>query len=75
MITIIFIVTVLIYCTCIIMMLFEWRSWKEGFLENDGTFTSKYYQIAFYLMRTGCVVFMIGSGYFLYWIEGYAQIF
>lgn len=66
---------VLLYLASVVIMMLEWKGWKEGFLEPDGRFTSKYYQIAFVIMRLGFVCTILGLAYILYWLGAYSQIF
>ena len=75
MVTIVFSISVLLYLLCIVILVYQWTPFSNGFKEDDGSYTSKYYQIACHVMRKAFMLLMIVMGYILYWIGDYSQLY
>lgn len=75
MIGILFCITVLFYVLCLVILVHEWTPFSNGFKEEDGSYTSKYYQIACHVMRKAFMLLMVVLGYAIYWIGDYSQLY
>lgn len=71
MTNIVYFSSLVMYCIVIVVGMMEWKNWSAGFHNTDGTFISKYYQIAFHIMRTSFVALLGTLGWMFYWLAGY----
>lgn len=71
----IFSVIVILYISCLIVLVFQWTPFTDGFKEADGSYTSKYYHIACHVMRKAFIVLIGVLGYVIYWIGDYSQLY
>ena len=75
MILMVFTTVVLLYSICVITLITQWTPFTMGFKEVDGSYTSKYYQIACHVMRKAFILTIVSLGYSIYWIGNYSHLY
>lgn len=71
----VYVVSLVLYCICIVLTILEWSTWSDGFKEQNGKFTSKYYAISYFIMKLGMIVMYGVLGYLLYILPGLMKLF
>lgn len=68
-------VSLVLYGICIVLTMLEWSTWRDGFKEPNGEFTSKYYAISYFIMKLGMIGMYGILGYLFYFLPEHMRLF